>query len=115
MWGRIDTSAPAWLVINGTSRAFASLARMGFPMQMAGASIRVGEGFEIAGRARFESPAKAQQLAGMLDAQIGAVKAVVDTIDVAADDRDIKMTVTMSQAQVEALVALAGFGSGLGP
>jgi hypothetical protein len=114
MFGRVDTGAPLWFAAAGTSKFFDVFTRMGYPLKGAGGSIRVGDGFELVARCRFEAPSQAQTFAASLRAQVGAVQAFVDSIDVAEDDVEVNVTVKITEAQVERLVAMMGLAKQLG-
>jgi hypothetical protein len=114
MLGRIDTGAPVWFIAAGTSKMFNSLQRMGYPVKGAGISISVGDAFELVAKGRFETPAIAQQFAATLRAQVGPVQAFVDSLDVADDDVEVKVTVKFTEAQVERLIQMMGLARSLG-
>lgn len=104
MYGKIKTQDSLWLSMNGSSKAFDQMAGMGFRPKAVFGSINVTDGLTADMNMRLESPDKATQIAAMLNQQAAQVKPMVDKLDVSSDAADVKVSLGLSAAKLDALI-----------
>jgi hypothetical protein len=114
MFTHTDTGAAMWGIVRGESRLLDGFKKLGYAIQGASGSIRVGDGFDINARVVMSSPAAAQQLAAMLKSQSAPLQPFVDSFEVADEDDIVKIEVKITEAQVERLIQMMGLARSLG-
>ena len=92
------------MLMNGNSKAFDQAAGMGFRPKAVFGSINVTDGLTADMSVRLESPEKATQLAGLINTQAAQIKPMVDKLDVSNDAADVKISLGLSAAKLEALI-----------
>lgn len=106
LWQLVDARQALWAVVNGSSSAFQSLSALGVRPRALLGSVHLADGLSLAGRMRLGTPDEATQLASLAQGQLGAVQAMVDKIELAADGADVTLRVDMTTAQVDSLARL---------
>jgi hypothetical protein len=116
MYGKINTQASLWMLVNGNSKVFDKAAQMGMKPKAVFGSVNVTDGLSVDMRMRLESPDQATQMANTFRGQLEAFKTMVDKMDIGAEGADLKFSVAMSTQKLEALVKNLGgmFGGGGG-
>jgi hypothetical protein len=104
MYGKIKTQDSLWLSMNGKSKAFDQMAGMGFRPTAVFGSINVTDGLSADMNLRLDSPDKATQLATLINTQAAQIKPMVDKLDVSNDAADVKISLGLSAAKLEALI-----------
>lgn len=114
MYGKINTQASLWMLVNGNSKVFDKTAQMGMKPKALFGSVNVTDGLAVDMRMRLESADQAAQMANTFKGQLQAFQSMVDKMDIGNDGADLKFSVSMSTQKLEALVKnLAGmFGGG---
>ena len=114
MYGKINTNASLWMLINGNAKVFDQAAQMGVKPKAVFGSINVTDGLSLDMRMRLDSADQAAQMANAFKGQLQAFVSMVDKLDITSDGADVKLVVSMSQQKLEGLVQnLAGmFGGG---
>jgi hypothetical protein len=108
LWSGIDAKQTLWAVMNGSAKMFDGAAQIGARPKAIIGSLSLANGLAASGRVRFASPDQATQYAGMAQAQLGMVKAMVEEIEVAAEGTDLTLRLSMSVQQIEQLAAMMG-------
>jgi hypothetical protein len=108
LWSGIDPKQTMWIVMNGSSKAFDALSSMGSRPKSVIGSLSLANGLSATGRVRYDSPDQATQLAGMVQAQLGMVKSLVEEVEVAADGPDLTLKLGMTVPQIEAMISMMG-------
>lgn len=110
MYGKIKPSQSLWLLINGNAPALSKAGNMGVKPKAVFGSINVTDGLALDMRVRLATPEEANQLVTMAKGQTGnpQVKAMFDTLDVAADASDAKISVVMSHQKLQGLIGMVG-------
>ncbi len=118
MYGKINTQASLWMLVNGNAKVFDKAAQMGVKPKAVFGSVNVTDGLSVDVRMRLESADQATQMANAFQGQLAAFKSMVDKLDVGNDGADVKVSVAMSQQKLEALVknlgAMFGGRGGMG-
>lgn len=118
MYGKINTQASLWMLVNGNAKVFDKAAQMGVKPKAVFGSVNVTDGLSVDVRMRLESADQATQMANAFQGQLAAFKSMVDKLDVGSDGADVKVSVAMSQPKLEALVknlgAMFGGRGGMG-
>jgi hypothetical protein len=104
MYGKIKSQDSLWLLMNGSSKAFDQAAGMGFRPKAVFGSINVTDGLTADMNVRLESPDKATQFAGVINAQSAQVKPMVDKLEVSSDAADVKISLGLSAAKLDQLI-----------
>jgi hypothetical protein len=120
MYGKINTQASLWMLMNGNSKAFDKAAAMGVKPKAVFGSINVTDGLAVDMVMRLDSADQATQMANAFKGQVQAFASMVDKLDISNDGPDVKMGVAMSSQKLEALVknfagmfgGMAGGGAG---
>jgi hypothetical protein len=113
MFVRADTGAPVWFVAGGTPWLSRGLG-MGHAVAAANGSIHITDGVDLVVRMRVDSQGAAQQVAQALKSQLGFTHPFVNSIDVVAEDLEVKLAVTVTEAELDRLVGIMGLASSLG-
>jgi hypothetical protein len=110
MYSKINTQDSLWLLINGNSPALAKAGAMGVKPKAIFGSINLTDGLTVDMRMRMATPDEVKGFVSMTQGQINnpQVKQMFDTLDIAADGADAKITVKMSAAKLQQLVAMVG-------
>jgi hypothetical protein len=108
MYGKINTQASLWMLINGNAKVFDKAAQMGVKPKAVFGSVNVTDGLSLDVRMRLESADQATQMANTFNGQLAAFKSMVDKMEVGNDGADVKVVVAMSQQKLEALVKNLG-------
>ncbi len=108
IYGKTKTSHTLWLIMNGNSKAFDSLAGMGIKPKALYGSLNVTKNLHLDLRMQVDSPDQAKTIANMLSGQIKAMAAMVDKVNVAASGADVVLTVMLSDAKLKALAKQFG-------
>ena len=116
MYGKINTQASLWMLVNGNAKVFDKAAQMGVKPKAVFGSVNVTDGLSVDMRMRLESADQATQMANTFRGQLQAFQPMVDKMDVGAEGADLKFSVAMSQQKLEALVKnlMGMFGGGMG-
>ncbi len=122
MYGKINTQDSIWLLMNGNSQAFKSMAAMGVKPKALFGSINLTEGLTVDMRLRLSTPDEATTFVNMMKGQLGnqQVKQMFDKLDVGNDGADVKFNVAMSNQKLQQLVQMmagamgAMMGGGMG-
>lgn len=112
MLGRIETQRTAWFALNGNGKLFDKIAALGIRPTSFSGSVDLANGFTAAARVRLDSEDSARNLAGLGQAQLGQVKALVDEIELSSEDADLVFRVVMTQEQLESIVRMFGVFAG---
>jgi len=116
VFGRIETQRTAWFALNGNGKVFDKIAALGIRPTAFSGSVDLANGFTAAARLRLDSEDSARNLAGLGQAQLGQVKALVDEIELLSDDADLVFRVVMTQEQLESIAKMVGmFATAMGP
>ncbi len=116
LWELVDARHALWGIANTSSRAFSSLASIGVRPRALLGSVALGAGLSLTGRMRLGTPDEAQQLASLGQAQTGAMRSMVDRVEIGAVGPDVTLRVDMTAAQAESMMGLmlGVLGSSLG-
>lgn len=110
VYKNVDANGSMWLVINGNSALFDKAAALGAKPKAVWGTLKVADGVSFDGGARFASADDAKKLADLVNQQINnpMIKGMVDKLEVKADGTDLKGTLEMSRAKLDALKAQLG-------
>jgi hypothetical protein len=110
MHSKIKPGQSLWMLINGNSPALGKASAMGVKPKAVFGSLNVTDGLALDLRVRLGTPEEATQLVNMAKAQTGnaQVKAMFDTLDVATEGSDAKVTVAMSNQKLKGLIGMVG-------
>jgi hypothetical protein len=108
MYGKINTQASLWMLVNGNAKVFDKAAQMGVKPKAVFGSINVTDGLSVDVRMRLESADQATQMANAFNGQLAGFKSMVDKLEVGNDGSDVKVSVAMSQQKLEGLVKNLG-------
>jgi len=119
MYGKIKTNESLWMLLNGTSKAFDSMASMGVKPKAVFGSVNVTDGLSVDMRMRLDSPDQAAQMANAFKGQAQAMVSMVDKLDITNDAADVKVAVVLSSQKLQQLIQtfggmLGGMGGGAG-
>lgn len=115
MYAKINTGDSLWMLMNGNSHAFDKAAAMGFKPKAVFGSVNVTDGLTLDLRMRLDSPDQAAQIAGMAKGQAAQAKAMFDKLDIGNDGADVKVSLALSSAKLDALIQqFAGLVGGMG-
>lgn len=115
MYSKIKTNDSLWMLMNGNSKAFDKAAAMGFKPKAVFGSVNVTDGLAVDLRVRLDTPDQAVQIANMAKGQTQQFVKMVDKLDIAAEQADVKINVAMSAQKLEQLIAqFAGMMGGMG-
>ena len=106
--GRIETQRTAWFALNGNTKVFDKLSALGIRPTAFSGSVDLANGFAGTARLRLDSEDSARNLAGLGQAQLGQVKALVDEVELLSEDADLVFRVAMTQEQLESIAKLVG-------
>ncbi|MDX2090061.1 MAG: hypothetical protein SFX73_19545 [Kofleriaceae bacterium] len=112
IFGTINTQGALWFTVNGNAKAFDGARASGFGFNALFGSVGLVDGLSASVRMRVGSPAAASQMATMITSQVGMAKSFVDRLDISADANDIVFELGMTDAQINAILGMAGLGGG---
>lgn len=112
LFALLDQRRALWFAANGNGKVFDKAAAMGIRPHAVFGSVAVTDGVDATLRVRLATPDAAQQLAAMVQGQVGPVQGFVTRIDVSADDRDLVVALALSPEQVDTLMGLLGLALG---
>ena len=104
LYGRIEPTKSAWFFINGTSKFAQTAAAIGVKMHALFGSFDVSQGVGAKLVLRVDDEPQAQNLVTMLQPQIGAVKSMVEKLEVTSDGPDVLLDAQLSDEQASLLV-----------
>jgi hypothetical protein len=104
MYGKINTQASMWLLMNGNAKAFEKAAAMGVKPKAVFGSINVTDGLSVDMRMRLDSADQAAQMANAFKGQLSAFQSMVDKMDISSEAADVKIAVSLTQQKLEQLV-----------
>jgi len=114
MFQKINTSDSLWMVLNGSSPAFAKASAMGIKMKALFGSLNVTDGLSANFRLRLNTPDEATNMVAMAKGQLGQAKQFFDKIDVTSDGADVKFDIAMSKEKLQSMVGMmAGMMGGM--
>lgn len=110
MHSKLKPSQSLWMFINGNAPALSKAGSMGVKPKAVFGTVHITDGLAVDMRVRLGTPEEATQLVNMAKGQTGnpQVKAMFDTLDVAADGSDAKITVAMSHQKLQSLIGMVG-------
>lgn len=108
LFERVDTHQALWLVLNGNSKVFDSLASLGVKPRAVWGWFALHGGIVTTLHVQLDTAAEAQQLAQTAQGQLGIIKPMVDAIDLTAEDADIVVTLSISDQKLQSLIGLIG-------
>lgn len=120
MYGKINTKDSVWMLLNGNTPAFAKTAAMGMHMKAVFGSVNVTDGLTADFRIRVTSPDEANAWSAQAKAALAGntqIQQFFDKLDIGVEAADMKLSVSMSQQKLQALLGmLTGImgGGGLG-
>jgi hypothetical protein len=85
MYGKINTQASLWMLVNGNANVFDKAAQMGVKPKAVFGSVNVTDGLSVDVRMRLESADQATQMANAFNGQLAAFKSMVDKLEVGND------------------------------
>jgi hypothetical protein len=106
LWELVNARDAVWGVVNGASRAFASLASFGVRPRAVLGSASLASGLALTGRMRLGSPDEATQLASLGQAQVSALQSMAEKVEVGSEGTDVTLRVEMTTAQVETIARM---------
>jgi hypothetical protein len=104
MYSKINTGDSLWMLMNGNSHVFDKAAGMGFKPKAVFGSVNVTDGLTLDLRMRLDSPDQAAQIAGMAKGQAAQAKAMFDKLDIGNEGADVKVSLGLSSAKLDALI-----------
>jgi len=107
LWALVDAKRAVWAILNGSSRAFSSLASFGVRPRAMFGSIALTNGLSLSGRLRLGTADEATQLASLGQSQVGPMQTMVDKVEIGADGVDVTLRVDMTAAQLDMLAGMA--------
>ena len=109
MFGRVDTRRTGWFFLNGSARMFDS-ARFptGFRPRAMFGSADATSGLAAKLVMRMPQPADAQNLVGMVQGQLAALRSLVAKLDVVAEDADVVIDLALTDDQLAMIAGLLG-------
>jgi hypothetical protein len=115
MYGKINKGDSLWMLMNGNSKAFDKAAALGFKPKAVFGSVNVTDGLTLDLRVRLDTPDQAVQIANMAKGQTQQFVKMVDKLDIAAEQTDVKINIALSNQKLQALIAqFAGMMGGMG-
>ena len=116
MYGKINTSASLWMLINGNAKVFEQTAQMGVKPKAVFGSVNVTDGLAVDFRVRLDSADQATQMANAFKGQVAGFASMTDKLEITSDGPDVKLVVAMSQQKLENAVKNLGalIGGGMG-
>ncbi|HEU0034703.1 MAG TPA: hypothetical protein VFQ53_28960 [Kofleriaceae bacterium] len=119
MYSKINTKDSLWMLMNGNSKAFDKMAALGVKPKAVFGSVNVTDGLTVDFRMRLDSPDQATQIANMGKQQAAGAMQMFDKLDIVNDGSDVKVSVALSNAKLQALVKqvkgmMGGMGAGMG-
>jgi hypothetical protein len=118
MYSKVKTTDSLWGLMNGSSQVFDKMGSMGIKAKAMFGSLNVTDGLSLDLQLRLETPDAAKQLTEMSKQQMTQAAKMFDQIDVSANGSDVKYTVVLSNAKLQALIAqfgpMLGAFSGMG-
>jgi hypothetical protein len=106
--GQIQPRSTAWFAINGNAKVFDKVSTFGIRPKSVIGSVDLANGLTGAVRMSLDSADSAHSFAGLVQGQLGLVKALVEDIEVTSEDTDVVLHVVMTQVQLESLVGMLG-------
>jgi hypothetical protein len=115
MYGKINKGDSLWMLMNGNSKAFDKAAALGFKPKAVFGSVNVTDGLTLDLRVRLDTPDQAVQIANMAKGQTQQFVKMVDKLDIAAEQSDVKINIALSNQKLQALIQqFAGMMGGMG-
>jgi len=111
-FGRIEPHRTAWFAVNSSGKTLDKLATLGIRATAFSGWVDLANGFAAAARLRLDSEDSARNLAGLGQAQLGQVKALVEEVELSSEDADLVFRVVMTQEQLESIVRMFGVFAG---
>lgn len=108
IFSTINTQSALWFSMNGNAKVFDSARSSGFGFNALFGSIGLVDGLSASVRMRVDSPSAASQMTTMLTGQVGMAKSFVERLDVSADANDVVLELGMTDAQIFAILGMAG-------
>jgi hypothetical protein len=103
MYSKVKTGDSVWFLVNGKLLDQGAMV-LGAKPQAAFGSLNVTDGLSLDTRMRLDSADAASQAAAKLKAQTAQIEAMVDKVDVGSDADQVKISVVLSNAKLQALI-----------
>jgi len=103
LYKRTNTGDTLWMIINGTSKAFASMAALGFKPKAVYGSLNVTKDLNVDMRIQMKDGAAAGNLTKMLNQQVGPAAGMLDKLTITADGKDVHVIVLLTDAKLKML------------
>jgi hypothetical protein len=106
LFNQIETSHTAWVVMNGTSKAFGVLESLGMQAKALYGSANATDGVTVDLRMRLASGDQAMRLATLANQQSKTITSVLsfDKLEIANDGDDLKLAVGVTGAKLPTVV-----------
>lgn len=108
LYDRREQGASMWGMINGNSKALAPLAQTGVSTKSIDGTLTITDKFTAAMRMTMNDAAAADGLVKSISPMSGQVRAFVEAFDIKAKDNVVQIDAVVTEAQVRALVGMAG-------
>jgi hypothetical protein len=117
MYSKVKTGDSLWGLMNGNSKTFEKMGQMGAKPTALFGSVNVTDGLSVDMRMRFAKADEANQVAGAVKQQIGALSKFADKADANVDGSDVHIEIGMSNQKLQSLIQqfgpmLSAFGGG---
>lgn len=112
LYERIDPAAALAIIANGSSPSFEQLGSFGFAPHWLELAVTVTENYVLAARATMADAANATKLVTVINGNSGPVRALVERLEVRAEDAAVKVDATVTADQVKTMLGMVGFNPG---
>lgn len=108
MFGLVKADDPIWFFVNGNAKFMQEMAAMGVRPKAMFGSLAVDSGLAATMRVRLDSNQSAQSLAQMAQSQTQMASGFFEKLEFTADGNDTVLSASMTQAQLDNLLAMVG-------
>jgi len=103
LYKKTNTSDTLWLIMNGSSKAFAQMAALGIKPKAVYGSMNVTKDLNIDLRVRMKDAAAAGNITKMMNQQLGPAAMFVDKLSITADGADMHVSALITDTKLKQL------------
>ncbi len=105
LYKKTKISDTLWVLMNGNSKAFDSLAQMGIKPKAVFGSINVTRDLTLDFRMRLATADEATKLSSTMQSTVTGAASMFDKLAVTSDGSDLRVTLALSDAKLKALIS----------
>lgn len=108
LYDAVEPTASFVTIANGASPMFAPMQTFGVSPKWVIITATVASSYVVAGRVTMKDAAEAQRLASMIEGNVGALRAMIERLDVRAEEAVVHVDIAVTEDQAKRILGMMG-------